>query len=139
MPGETSEYCEQGNPHTESSWAGPPVVRCPRGRVVTKEAAESAVGTVKPRAHGSDPCHHDVSDLPVGEALDISEIHDRAKVFAERLECQLDARVSLAFNGLGFRRLELERGIRARAGQLPVWNIAGHSRLGFALPFPGSW
>jgi len=81
----------------------------PRGRVVTTEAAELAVGTVKPRAHGSDPRPHDASDLPVSEAVDISEIHDRAKVFAERLECQLDARVSLAFKGLGFRRLEDRR------------------------------
>ena len=61
----------------------------PRGRVVTTEAAELAVGTVKPRAHGSDPRPHDASDVPVSEAVDISEIHDRAKVFAERLECQL--------------------------------------------------
>ena len=57
----------------------------PRGRVFTAEAAELAVGTVKPRAHGSDPRPHDASDLPVSEAVDISEIHDRARVFAERL------------------------------------------------------
>ena len=44
----------------------------PRGRVVTTEAAELAVGTVKPRAHGSDPRPHDASDLPVSEAVDIS-------------------------------------------------------------------
>ena len=60
-----------------------------RGRMVTKEAAELAVATVKPRADGSDPRPHDASDVPVSEAVDISEIHDRAKVFAERLECQL--------------------------------------------------
>ena len=56
----------------------------PRGRVVVKEAAELTVGTVESRAHGSDPRTWEASDLTVRVALDISEVHDGAKVFADR-------------------------------------------------------
>jgi len=68
MPGETSEIsANRKSSHGEFlGWA----VRgeMPRGRVVTTEAAELAVGTVKPRAYGSDPRPHDASDLPVSAA-----------------------------------------------------------------------
>ena len=50
MPGETSEYCEQGK-SSHGEFLGWPVRgEMPRGRMVMKEAAELAVATVKPRA-----------------------------------------------------------------------------------------
>ena len=76
------------------------------GRVVVEHLAQLLAPAVQARHHGADRRAHNVSDLPVGEALDIGEVDRDPELLRQRLKGLVDVGVGQPLRGFGFRGLQ---------------------------------